>query len=109
PSAYLPLNSNRRIFISNPPISTYHKQSPMRDARNSKRINSKVLSKILHRKINRLSPFQSQISQFVQQFIAMSEISKIKVITLTPFTSSEYHLWTASAITTFKAYKVDKL
>ena len=39
----------------------------------------------------------------------MSEISKIKVITLAPFTSSEYHLWTASALTTFKVYKVDKL
>ena len=39
----------------------------------------------------------------------MSEISKIKVITLTPFTSSEYHLWTASSLATFKVYKVDKL
>jgi len=39
----------------------------------------------------------------------MSEISKIKVITLTPFTSSEYHLWIASALATFKVYKVDKL
>ena len=39
----------------------------------------------------------------------MSEISKIKVITLTPFTSSEYHVWTASALTIFKVYKVDKL
>ena len=39
----------------------------------------------------------------------MSEISKIKVITLAPFTSSEYHLWTASALTTFKVYKIDKL
>ena len=39
----------------------------------------------------------------------MSEISKIKVITLAPFTSSEYHLWTASALATFKVYKVDKL
>ena len=39
----------------------------------------------------------------------MSEISKIKVITLTPFTSSEYHLWTTSALTTFKVYKIDKL
>jgi len=39
----------------------------------------------------------------------MSEISKIKVITLVPFTSSEYHLWTASALTIFKVYKIDKL
>ena|SRR5438552_1214132 len=39
----------------------------------------------------------------------MSEISKIKVITLTPFISSEYHLWTASALASFKVYKVDKL
>ncbi len=39
----------------------------------------------------------------------MSEISKIKVITLAPFIASEYHLWTASALATFQVYKVDKL
>ena len=39
----------------------------------------------------------------------MSKISKIKVITLAPFTASEYHLWTASALATFQVYKVDKL
>jgi len=39
----------------------------------------------------------------------MSEISKIKVISLAPFTASEYHLWTASALATFQVYKVDKL
>src|SRR5436309_9051214 len=39
----------------------------------------------------------------------MSKISKIKVITLAPFTASEYHLWTASALATFQVYKVDTL
>ena len=37
----------------------------------------------------------------------MSEISKIKVITLTSFTLSDYYLWTTSTLVTFKIYKVN--